>query len=224
MLAFAIEYAERGYPVVAGITMTIERSEPLLREWPASAELYLPAPQPGTTFRNPQLAATWTRLLDEARGGSREEEIERARRVFYEGFVAEEIDAFSRDNGGLLTGDDMREWHATIEPPVTFDYRGLTVCKTGPWGQGPGWTAAARAALGIRRRRPERGAVRPRRHRVREARVRRPRRRLRRRAAVPIETLLSAEYNDQRRKLVTDEASDELRPGLGRLPAAPHAK
>ena len=137
VLAFAIGYAEHGYPVVAGITMTIERSEPLLREWPASAALYLPAPQPGTTFRNPQLAATWTRLLDEARGGSREEEIERARRVFYEGFVAEEIDGFSRENGGLLDADDMREWRATLEPPVTFDYRGLTVCKTGPWGQGP---------------------------------------------------------------------------------------
>ena len=90
---FAIGYAEHGYPVVAGITLTIERVEPLLREWPASAELYLPAPQPGTTFRNPQLAATWKRLLDESRGGSREEEIERARTVFYEGFVAEEIDA-----------------------------------------------------------------------------------------------------------------------------------
>ena len=136
VLAFAIGYAEHGYPVVAGITMTIERSEPLLREWPASAALYLPAPQPGTTFRNPQLAATWTRLLDEARGGSREEEIERARRVFYEGFVAEEIDRFSRDNGGLLDADDMREWRATLEPPVTLDYRGLTVCKTGPWGRG----------------------------------------------------------------------------------------
>src|SRR5262249_23644136 len=137
VLAFAIGYAEHGYPVVDGMTLTIERVEPLLREWPASAALYLPAPRPGTTFRNQQLAVTWTRLLAEARGGSREEEIERARRVFYEGFVAEEIDRFFRKEGGLLTGDDMREWRATLEEPVTFDYRGLTVCKTGPWGQGP---------------------------------------------------------------------------------------
>ena len=33
VLEFAIGYAERGYPVVAGITLTIERVEPLLREW-----------------------------------------------------------------------------------------------------------------------------------------------------------------------------------------------
>ena len=57
--------------------------------------------------------------------------------MYYEGFVADEIDQFSRANGGVLTGDDMARWRATLEPPVTFDYRGLTVCKTGAWGQGP---------------------------------------------------------------------------------------
>src|SRR5437867_736570 len=53
VLEFAIGYAGDGYPVVAGITLTIERAEPLLREWPGSAELYLPAPRPGPTLRNP---------------------------------------------------------------------------------------------------------------------------------------------------------------------------
>ena len=218
VLAFAIGYAERGYPVVAGMTFTIEKVEELLREWPATAALYLPAPRPGTTFRNPQLAATWTRLLTEANGGSREEEIERARRIFYEGFVAEEIDRFSREQGGLLTGDDLRNWRATLEQPVTFDYRGLTVCKTGPWGQGPvGLQQLALlqgfdvddmseeefvhcvtecAKLAFADRDALYGDALP----------------------VPLDTLLSAEYNDERRRLVTDEASDELRPGLGRLP------
>src|SRR5204862_1924605 len=87
VLEFAIGYAEGGYPVVPGITATIERVEPLLREWPGSAELYLPAPRPGSTFRNPQLAATWRRLLNESGGDTGA-----ARRVFYEGFVAAEID------------------------------------------------------------------------------------------------------------------------------------
>jgi gamma-glutamyltranspeptidase/glutathione hydrolase len=218
VLAFAIGYAEDGYPVVAGMAAVIEGNEPLLREWPASAELYLPAPRPGTTFRNPRLASTWMRLLDEARGGSREEEIERARRVFYEGFVAGEIDRFSRAEGGLLTGDDLAAWHATLEPPVALDYRGLTVCKTGPWGQGPvglqqlallsGFDLADAgeaelvhvvtecAKLAFADRDACYGDALP----------------------VPLATLLSAEYNDERRKLVGDEASAELRPGLGRLP------
>ncbi|MFL5937576.1 MAG: gamma-glutamyltransferase family protein [Gaiellaceae bacterium] len=219
VLAFAIGYAESGYPVVAGITRTIQQVESLLREWPASAELYLPAPQPGTTFRNRRLAETWKRLLEESRGGSREDEIERARSVFYEGFVAQEIDAFSRDNGGLLTGDDMREWHATLEEPATFDYRGLTVCKTGAWGQGPvglqqlallsGFDVADMseeelihvvtecAKLSFADRDALYGDAQP----------------------VPLETLLSTAYNDVRRSLVNDAASTELRPGMGRLPA-----
>src|SRR3989449_5068644 len=87
VLEFAIGYAEHGYPVVRGITALIERVEPLFRDWPGSAALYLPAPRPGSTFRNPQLAATWKRVLDESRGGSREQEIERARRVYYDGFI-----------------------------------------------------------------------------------------------------------------------------------------
>jgi gamma-glutamyltranspeptidase/glutathione hydrolase len=219
VLAFAIGYAESGYPVVAGITHTIQHVESLLREWPASAELYLPAPQPGTTLRNRRLAETWKRLLEESLGGSREDEIERARTVFYEGFVAEEIDAFSRENGGLLTGDDMREWHATLEEPATFDYRGLTVCKTGPWGQGPvglqqlallsGFDVADMseeelihvstecAKLAFADRDALYGDAQP----------------------VPLETLLSAAYSDARRSLVNGAASTELRPGMGRLPA-----
>ena len=72
-----------------------------------SRDLYLPAPEVGALFRNPTLAATYRRIVDEARGGSREEEIEKARRAYYEGFVAEEIDRFVAAEGGLLTGDDM---------------------------------------------------------------------------------------------------------------------
>ena len=102
MLAYAIGYAEHGYPVVPGITATIERVEPLLRDWPGSAELYLPAPRPGSTFRNPALAATWRRLST-SRAAARARTRSSARaRVYYEGFVAEEIDRFSRAHGGLL--------------------------------------------------------------------------------------------------------------------------
>jgi gamma-glutamyltranspeptidase/glutathione hydrolase len=211
VLEYAIGYAEHGYPVIPGITATIERVEPLLREWPASAELYLPAPQPGSTFRNPQLAATWRRVLAES-GGT----VEGARRAYYEGFVADEIDRFSRANGGLLTGDDMAQWHATLEPPVTLDYRGLTVCKTDAWGQGPSalqqlalldgydiaslgdaelvhvFTEAAKLAFADRDANYGDGA--------------------------DILELLTPGYTAERRALIAAEASGELRPGRGRLP------
>jgi gamma-glutamyltranspeptidase/glutathione hydrolase len=211
VLEFAIGYAEHGYPVIPGITMTIERVEPLLRGWPGSAELYLPPPRPGSTFRNPQLAATWRRVLEES-GGT----VEGARRAYYDGFVADEIDRFSRANDGLLTGEDMAQWRATLEPPVTLDYRGLTVCKTDAWGQGPSAleqlallegfdvasldeaefvhvvTEAAKLAFADRDANYGDGA--------------------------DISELLTADYAAERRELIGDEASAELRPGRGTLP------
>ena len=55
-------------------------------------------PPPGTMHRNPQVGATYRRLLAEAEaaGGGREAEVEAAGRPWYEGFVAEAIDGYLR--------------------------------------------------------------------------------------------------------------------------------
>src|SRR5262245_8257770 len=92
VLSFAIGYADEGYPVVPAIWPRIAAAEPLLRAWPGSAELYLPAPAPWTLFRNRALAATYRRVVAESSGGSRDAEIDGARDVFLRGFVAEAID------------------------------------------------------------------------------------------------------------------------------------
>jgi gamma-glutamyltranspeptidase / glutathione hydrolase len=220
VLAYAIGYADDGYPVVPGITATIGQVAPLLREWPASAELYLPAPRPGSTFRNPALAATWRRLLDAARGGSREDELDRAFAVFYEGFVADEIDRYCAANGGLLTGADLGAWQPTLEAPATVDYRGLTVCKTGAWGQGPAGLQQLTLLAGFDiggMSEPELVHVTTECAKLAFA----DRDALYGDHEVPLERLLSREYADERRKLVGEDASGELRPGLGHLPHVP---
>ena len=51
--------------------------------------------------------------------------------------MAEAVDSFFAAEDGLLTGADLAQWEATFEEPVTLDYHGHTICKTGPWGQGP---------------------------------------------------------------------------------------
>ena len=43
----------------------------------------------------------------------------------------------ARAHAGVLTGDDLAAFAATLEAPVSLDFRGWTVFKTGPWGQGP---------------------------------------------------------------------------------------
>jgi gamma-glutamyltranspeptidase / glutathione hydrolase len=218
----AIGYAEYGYPVLSGMTATIERVGPLLRDWPASAELYLPPPRPGTLFRNRALAATYRRILDEAGRGTRERRIDGARAAFYQGFVGQAIDWCCRENGGLLAGQDLAEWEATFEPPSTYDYHDYTVCKTGPWGQGPVFLQQLAllegfdlADLGLGSAEYVHTVVECSKLAFadREAFYGDPSF-----VDVPLERLLSAEYNDERRALVGDEASGELRPGGGQLP------
>ena len=218
VLAFAIDYAEDGFPVVEGVRATIDRTAALLRGWPGSAELYLPAPEVGAFFRNPALAATYRRILDESRGGSREDEIEQARRVWSEGFVAEEIDRFVAAEGGFLTGDDMSRWRASLEPVARIEYGGLTVCKTLPWGAGPvglqqlalldGFDLAELSPAELVHVVTECAKLA---HADRDALYGDA-------EEVPLETLLSKAYNDERRALVGEDASGAYLPGLGRLP------
>src|SRR5919197_678371 len=223
VLAFAIGYAEHGFPVAPGLRAGIERHADLLATWPATRELYLPPPAVGAELRNPALAATYQRIVDDARGGTREQEIEAARRAFYEGFVAKEIDRFCVAEGGLLSGEDLARWRATLEPVVSVDYRGITVCKTGPWGSGP--VALQQLALledfdvGAM---PEEEFV----HVVTECAklAFADRDALYGDAAIPLDILLSSDYNDERRQLVGDEASSDYEPGLGHLPTLVDAR
>lgn len=149
----AIALARDGYPVLAGIPEAIANVEALFRdEWKSSAEVYMPggkAPAPGSIFATPKLGETFARILKEASaaGPDRERQIERAREVFYGGFVAEEMekfcrgfaamDASGRRHKGVLTAADMAGWRATTEKPAMLNYRGWTVCKGGFWTQGP---------------------------------------------------------------------------------------
>jgi gamma-glutamyltranspeptidase / glutathione hydrolase len=228
----AIEYAEHGFPLIADACTAIAEVEQLFRdEWPTSAEIYLRdgVPRPLARFRNPALAATYRRVLEEAEraGASREAEIDAARDAFYRGFVAEAIVEWSSGRGGLLTGDDLGSWQATYEQPVTFDYAGLTICKTGPWGQGPVFLQQLALLAGFDL--PAMGLGTPDYlHTIiecaklafadREAWYGDPDH-----FDVPLDALLSPSYADERRALIGDEASLDLRPGApdGRTPTVP---
>jgi gamma-glutamyltranspeptidase/glutathione hydrolase len=233
ILAPAIGYAEGGYPLVGRIRDTIASvAELFRREWPTSAAVYLPGgnlPVPGRLFTNKALAATYRRVLDEAQsgGGSRERIIDRARDAWYRGFVAEAIgkfcrtekifDSSGRRHHGVMTPDDLAGWHAPVEAPLTYDYHGYTVIKGGPWGQGPVLLQQLALLQGFNLE--DTDPTGPEFiHTVvecaklayadREAWYGDPDF-----VDVPMQTLLSAEYNDRRRKLVSDRASFELRPG-----------
>ncbi len=148
----AIGYAAAGHPLVGAAGQTVARVRSLFTDhWPTSARLWLRdgrPPAPGEMITNPAYADTLRRLVHAGRaaGTDREAQIEAARLAWREGFVAEAIDAFSRlpfrdssgrAHAGLVTGDDLAGFSATWEAPVTLDWHGHTIAKTGFWGQGP---------------------------------------------------------------------------------------
>src|SRR5205807_73473 len=205
--------------------------EPLFREhWPSSAQVYLEdgLPRAGQRFRNRDLASTYRRLVREAvsSASGREEQVDAAMRAFYTGFVAEAIELHCRTelmdssgsvHRGLVAGEDLARFEAHHEPPVTADFHGWTVAKCGPWSQGPVFlqqlrllepydlgragflsaehihlvTECAKLAFADREAwygDPDFGRV-------------------------PLDELLSRDYADERRRIVGDRASLELRPG-----------
>jgi gamma-glutamyltranspeptidase/glutathione hydrolase len=233
VLGPAISYAEHGYPLVERATATIATVKQLFMEhWPTSAAVYCPngnVPTPGTLFTNKTMAETYKRILREAEsaGGDRVAQIEKARACWSKGFVAEAIDRFCRTtkwmdtsgerHGGVMTADDLAEWQPRVEAPLTYDYGHYTVCKAGVWSQGPVMLQQLALLKGF-----ELDGLDPAGpdfiHLVvecaklafadREKFYGDPDF-----TEVPIATLLSDAYNDERRKLVTDKASLDQRPG-----------
>jgi gamma-glutamyltranspeptidase/glutathione hydrolase len=239
VLDSAIHYASTGIPLLPQMLRTIGSVAELFRDdWTTSAALYLTggaAPVAGAWHCNPVWAATLRRLVEEAEAAtsSREGQLDHALQSWTAGFVAEAIDAFAqtpwRDSTGerhvgVLTGADLAAWRPTYETPTTFDFHGWTVCKTGPWGQGPvllqqlalldGLDAAPGSAefvhtvveaskLAFADREAWYGDA----------------------AAVPMDALLDPAYTATRRALIGPSASGDLRPGSpdGHPPRLPDA-
>ncbi|MFJ2606966.1 gamma-glutamyltransferase family protein [Streptomyces sp. NPDC091279] len=236
VLEYAIGYAEDGHAPVENVGATVESVRTLFEtEWTSSADVYLVdghAPRPGALLRNPALADTWRRLLAEvADAGDRTAQIEAARAVWRTGFIAEALlrqsarptlDTTGTHHTGTLTAADLAGWSATYEAPVTYDWHGWTLCKAGPWSQGP---ALLQQLALLPAELPAHGsadyvhlliegcklAMADREAWYGDA------------ADVPLDDLLSAPYNAARRTLVDETASRALRPGSpgGRTPRLP---
>ncbi|MFF4223839.1 gamma-glutamyltransferase family protein [Streptomyces abikoensis] len=237
VLGYAIGYAEHGHAPVERVGATVATVRKLFEtepEWASSAALYLPGgrpPAPGVLFHNPALAATWRRLLAEAEaaGPGRETRIDAARRIWREGFIAEALvraaarptlDTSGERHAGTLTGDDLARHHAGYEDPVTHDWRGWTVCKAGPWSQGP--VLLQQLAL-LPEDLPAPGTPDHVHTLIEGGKLAMADREAWYGDAtgdVPLDALLSDAYNAERRKLIGATASYELRPGSpgGRVP------
>ncbi|NNF25772.1 MAG: gamma-glutamyltransferase family protein [Gemmatimonadetes bacterium] len=149
VLAPAIEMAQ-GYPMEQNTADRIEGAKERIKGWTYSPDVYLPnlgneereGPAPGEIFVQEDLYQTLAKLVEAeadalAEGKSREEAIYAAYDRFYRGDIAEEMVRGIREEGGLITMDDLANWEVIQEEPAMTTYKGIEVYKLTQWTQGP---------------------------------------------------------------------------------------
>ncbi len=210
ILAPAVEYAEKGFPVSDIIAGQWQGEEEKLRQTPDAARLLLidgRAPQHGQLFRMPELARTLRLIAEQGREG------------FYKGEIARKIVEFSNKNDGMLTLSDFAEFDAQWIEPVSTNYHGYDVYELGPQTQGMtalqmlnvlegydlkslGHNSAEYIHLMVEAKKLA--------YADRDAYIADPDK-----ARVPVPRLISKEYAAERRKLISRErAMPSARPGL----------
>ena len=230
----AIELAEKGFPIYEGLHNSLASSFDKFNErYPTTAEVYYPngtVPETGDVWRNPDFAEmlkTMARAEDAAKGRGRVAGIEAARDAFYKGPIAERMAGFIADNPvedasgrahtALLSYEDIAGWHAAVEEPVTYEYKGLEVHKCSSWTQGPVFLQHLALLDGIDLKAMGHNSAD-----YLHAYTETVKLAFADREAyygdplfddVPFDVLLSRSYNDARLSLVGDTASMEMRPG-----------
>jgi gamma-glutamyltranspeptidase / glutathione hydrolase len=136
----ALDLAD-GAPIDEMRSNSIARAVRFFQRWPTSQKLFLPGgqpPRPGEVFRQPDLARTIRSMIaaEKAANGDRAAGIQAVRDYFYRGEVARKIDAFSKDNGGLLRYEDLAAFRLEPEEPLHVSYKGYEIHKNGFWTQG----------------------------------------------------------------------------------------
>jgi len=160
VLAPAIQMAD-GYPIESELAETIERQKHRTKDWKYSKAVFLThpgekreAPEAGEIFKQPDLAATLRKLVEAeqkalAAGQSRKEAILAAYDRFYRGDIAQEIARGMKEEGGLITAEDLAKWKVYVEEPVMTTYKGIEVYKLNCWVQGPAMLQALNMLEGI---------------------------------------------------------------------------
>lgn len=127
ILSHAIQYARNGFPVHDELAGSLRGIPRIYGQYPNVKEHYYPngeVPKKGDIFKNPNLANTLEKI---AKGG---------RDVFYKGEIARTIDAFFKKVGGYLSYKDLADHTSTWVEPVSTNYRGYDVWELPPNGQG----------------------------------------------------------------------------------------
>lgn len=80
--------------------------------------------EPGETWKQPALAKTLTHIRDKGRDG------------FYKGAVAKQFASYMKENGGIITEQDLLEYDAIEREPIKGTYKGYDIFSMPPPSSG----------------------------------------------------------------------------------------
>ncbi|SDY23862.1 gamma-glutamyltransferase [Nitrosomonas halophila] len=117
-LAPAIRLARAGFAIDERLAGVIANQRTKLAAEPDSTRVFLPrgqVPSPGEWLRQPQLAATLTKLAQHGKAG------------FYRGSVAAELVRAVEQGGGIWTAEDLAAYRVVERQPVSFAFQGAHI-------------------------------------------------------------------------------------------------
>ncbi len=123
----AVRLAEEGFKVSHAFSESLKRGSSRMSPYPESNRIFLRGGnyyREGEIFRQPELARTLSLIREEGPDG------------FYKGPTARLIADDMKNNGGLITLEDLEGYHAKFRDPVRGTYRGLEVVSMGPPSSG----------------------------------------------------------------------------------------
>ncbi|HEX7904621.1 MAG TPA: gamma-glutamyltransferase [Chitinophagaceae bacterium] len=148
VLAPAMQLAA-GYPIEAQTANSIERGKARIKEWPYSSKVFLThagekreAPEAGEIFVQKDLLQTLNKMVEAEQAAlkqkkTRKQAIMAAYDRFYKGDIAKEFVRGCKEQGGLITMEDLAKWKPIEEEPMKVNYKGIDVYKLQQWTQGP---------------------------------------------------------------------------------------
>jgi gamma-glutamyltranspeptidase/glutathione hydrolase len=127
LIAPALRLAQQGFPVEDDTADSLPKARDRLARWPSSADIFLNGGQPlheGDRLLQFDLADTLQSISEDGP------------RAFYEGRIADAIATSVRNAGGIMTADDLKNYHAVERTPVRGSYRGYDIVSMPPPSSG----------------------------------------------------------------------------------------
>ncbi len=123
----AISLCEEGFPVSHRLAGGLRGENERFAAEPDSREIFTNDGEPipsGEILANPNLGKTFRKIAKDGRD------------IFYEGEIAKTIAEYSQTYDGLLSAEDLANFHAHWDDPIQINYRGYDVYEMPPNSSG----------------------------------------------------------------------------------------